>query len=341
MKRSMKLFERLLDSDVKADLLTLFHNNAHLADTSEGLAKRIGRNATEAQRELEDLVELGILRKVEVFSFGVDRDKEIQDAISKQLALGELPESIQAEASKASAVQIPKMPTGLKILDELLPDGLPSVNTILILSDPGAGEEHLLAHFVAQQMEGGKSIAYVTLDNFPANVRQSVQFYMSKDNPDWGSLFFVDCYSRTVGVESEEEQAVEPDNLTGINIALSDIMSKRAISLIVINSFNTLIRKRGGHSAIEFLRVLVARSRQAKCLSLLNMNRKAFHPAVVASAQDVADGVIELKMEETQSGAERSLRVLKMVGTKHLSTWRPYKISDDGSLIDIGPDGNP
>ena len=62
MKRSMKLFERLLDSDVKADLLTLFHNNAHLADTSEGLAKRIGRNATECQRELEDLVELGILR---------------------------------------------------------------------------------------------------------------------------------------------------------------------------------------------------------------------------------------------------------------------------------------
>jgi KaiC/GvpD/RAD55 family RecA-like ATPase len=336
----MKLFERLLDTDVKADLLTLFHNNAHLADTSDGLAKRIGRNAAEVQRELEDLVELGILKKVEFFSFGVDRDKEIQDAISKQLALGELPDGLQAEAIKASAIQIPKIPTGLKILDNVLPDGLPSVNTILILSDPGAGEDHLLAHFVAQQMEADKGIAYVTLDNFPANVRQAVQFHMSKDNPDWSSLVFVDCYSRTVGVESDEAQTVEPDNLTGINIALSDIMNKKTISLIAVNSFSTLIRKRGGHSAIEFLRVLVARSRQARCLSFLTMNRKAFHPAVVASAQDVAEGVIELKMDESQTGAERSLRVLKMVGAKHLSTWRPYEISDDGSFIDMGADNS-
>ena len=93
----MKLFERLLDSDVKADLLTLFHNNARLADSSEGLAQRVGRSPGEVQRELEDLVELGILRKVEVYSFGIDRDREIQDAISKQLALGQIagPETLQ------------------------------------------------------------------------------------------------------------------------------------------------------------------------------------------------------------------------------------------------------
>jgi KaiC/GvpD/RAD55 family RecA-like ATPase len=336
MKRSMKLFERLLDTDVKADLLTLFHNNAHMADTSEGLAKRVGRSATEVQRELEDLVELGILRRTEVYSFGVDRDKEIQDAISKQLALGELPESIQTEASKPTAAQIPKMPTGLKILDKMLPDGLPAVSTLLILSDPGSGEENILTHFVAQQLERDRPIAYVTLDNFPANIRQAVQIRVSKDTPDWSLLVFVDCYSRTVGVESEEEQTVEPDNLTGINIALSDIMGKKAVSLIVLNSFNTLIRKRGAHSAIEFLRVLVARTRQARCLSLVTMNRKAFHPAIVASAQDVADGVIELKVEEGESGSGLSLRVLKMVGAKHLNTWTPYEISEDGSLIDAG-----
>lgn len=78
MKRSMKLFERLLDTDVKADLLTLFHNNPNLSETSDGLARRVGRNPTEVHHELEDLAELGILRKVEMYSFGVDRDKEIQ-----------------------------------------------------------------------------------------------------------------------------------------------------------------------------------------------------------------------------------------------------------------------
>ncbi len=133
----MKLFERLLDTDVKADLLTLFHNNANLSETPEGLAKKVGRNPVEVQRELEDLVELGILKKVEVYSFGMDRDKEIQDAISKQLALGEIIAPEGSVGTKAKLV--PKINTGVEIIDKLLPGGLPSTCTIVLLSDPGAG----------------------------------------------------------------------------------------------------------------------------------------------------------------------------------------------------------
>jgi KaiC/GvpD/RAD55 family RecA-like ATPase len=136
-----------------------------------------------------------------------------------------------------------------------------------------------------------------------------------------------------VGVESEEAETVDPENLSAISIAISDIMSKEAISLIVIDSFNTLIRKRGVRSAIELLRVLVARARQARCLCFVTMNRKAFHPAIVASAQDIVDGVIELKTEESAEGIARSLRVLKMLGVKHLTTWTPYDISDDAKFI--------
>jgi len=331
MKRSMKLFERLLDTDVKADLLTLFHNNARLSDTSEGLARRIGRNPAEVQRELEDLVELGILRKIEVYSFGVDRDREIQDAISKQLALGEIDESGQAEI--AAALQMPRVRTGPEILDSVLPDGMLATSAVLILSDPGAQEEILLGHFVSSTLQAGKSAVYVTLDNFPANIRRIVGSHLRSKPIDWGNLTFIDCYSKTVGVESEEAFAVDPENLSGISISISEIMSKKTISLIILDSFNTLIRKRGVRSAIELLRVIVARSRQARSLCFVTMNRKAFHPAIVASAQDIVDGVIELKVEESERGITRSLRILKMVGIKHLTTWVPYDVSDDGKLV--------
>jgi KaiC/GvpD/RAD55 family RecA-like ATPase len=63
------------------------------------------------------------------------------------------------------------------------------------------------------------------------------------------------------------------------------------------------------------------------------MNRKAFHPAIVASAQDIADGVIELKVEESPSGMALSLRVFKMIGAKHSTGWVRYSISDDGELV--------
>lgn len=335
MNRSVKIFERLLDTDVKADLLTLFHNNMNLSDTSDGLARKLGRSAAEVQRELEDLVQLGILKKTEVYSYGVERDKEIQDAISKQLALGEVlgPEIAQAELSRTSGLQVAGVPTGLDILDKVLPDGLPATSTVLILSDPGSGEESLLAHFLVQQMQAAKSVVYVTLDNFPANIRQIVQSHLAKGNVDWSSLIFIDCYSTAVGAESDEPLTVDPENLSAISIAISDVVSKKAVSLIIVNSFNTLIRKRGNRSASEFLRVLVARARQAKCLCLVTMNRKAFHPALVASAQDIVDGVVELKIEETPEGIERYLRILKMIGVRHLTTWKAYEISDEGEIV--------
>jgi KaiC/GvpD/RAD55 family RecA-like ATPase len=336
MKRSTKLFERLLDTDVKADLLTLFHNNANLQDSPEGLARKIGRSATEVQRELEDLVQLGILKKVEVYSFGTERDREIQDAISKQLALGELQDSTQTEMAGPPALQVARTPSGVEIIDKLLPEGMPSTSTTLILSDPGAGEENLLAHFVTQHIQATKSVVYVAFDNFPPNIRQIAQS-QSREPLDWSSLIFVDCYSKTVGVESDESYVVEPENLSAISIAVSDIMSKKTISVIVIDSFNTLIRKRGVRSAIELLRVLVARARQAKCLCFVTMNRKAFHPAIVASAQDIVDGVIELKIEEGPEGVARSLRVLKMLGTKHFTTWVPYEVSDQGKFVSVSP----
>lgn len=175
-KRPMKLFERLLDTDVKADLLTLFHNNANMSETPEGLAKKVGRNPVEVQRELEDLVELGILKKVEVYSFGMDRDKEIQDAISKQLALGEIVGPGGAvSGTGVNARQVPRIRSGIEIIDKMLPDGLPSTCTIVLLTDPGAGPENVVAHMVGRQIESGKTVLYITLDNFPPNIRQSVR----------------------------------------------------------------------------------------------------------------------------------------------------------------------
>jgi KaiC/GvpD/RAD55 family RecA-like ATPase len=331
----MKLFERLLDTDVKADLLTLFHNNATMSDTPEGLARKIGRTADEVQREVDDLVELGILKKVEMYSFATDRDREIQDAISKQLVLGEMP-GVDSQRADAGAA-ITKLRMGLDVLDRVLPDGLPATSAVLLLADPGAGEESLIAHFACQQMQAAESVIYVTLDNFPANIRQILQSQVTKPDFDWSFLTFVDCYSKTVGVESDELYSVDPENLSAISISVSEIMSKRTITLMVINSFNTLIRKRGVRSAIELLRVLVARTRQARCLCFITMNRKAFHPAIVASAQDIVDGVIELKIEESEVGIARSLRVLKMIGARHSTAWTRYDISDEGKFVKASP----
>jgi DNA-binding Lrp family transcriptional regulator len=72
----------LIESEEKADLLTLFHNDARLSGTSEQIAARLGRNPAEVQRALEDFVGLGIIKKVDgIYSYPPDKDRMIQTLI--------------------------------------------------------------------------------------------------------------------------------------------------------------------------------------------------------------------------------------------------------------------
>ena len=81
---------RLLSSKVKGELLVLFHRNPGLMDSTEGIAKRIGRSATAIQLDLDDLVEMGVLGKKAVGSSEIvflDRrkDKEVIDLVGVHL----------------------------------------------------------------------------------------------------------------------------------------------------------------------------------------------------------------------------------------------------------------
>jgi KaiC/GvpD/RAD55 family RecA-like ATPase len=328
LKRSTKLFERLLDSDVKAKLLTLFHNDPELSETAEGLASRVGADVDEVRRCTEDLVELRLLKKSEYYTFSPGRDMEIQDAISKQLDLGEQPAVPQGSLSEKDRIS-----TGVGVIDGLLPDGLPASLTVLILSEPGCGDDNLLAHFAAKHTEKNQ-VVYVTFDNFPDNIRQLVDTIRHGESPQRSKLTFIDCYSKNVGLEGSEDHAVNPEDLPAVNIALSETTSRPGVSLVVVDSLDTVIRKRGVRTAIEFLNSLVARARQSGYLCLVNLNGKAFHSAVVAAVMDIVDGVIQLRVDESQQQLARSLRIFKMP-VKHLSKWTGYEISDEGEFLAV------
>ena len=90
MSEGSEMLSKLLSSDIKGDLLVLFHKNPGLIDTSEGVARRIGRNADAIEPDVKDLLELGVLRRKkigerEVIMLDKARDNEIQAAIEKHI----------------------------------------------------------------------------------------------------------------------------------------------------------------------------------------------------------------------------------------------------------------
>jgi len=81
-----KLIERLIGTDIKAQLLMLFRRHPNLGVTIEDLATRIGREPAQIRKDVDDFVQLGLLKESKYYQLNFERDMEIQQAISARLA---------------------------------------------------------------------------------------------------------------------------------------------------------------------------------------------------------------------------------------------------------------
>ena len=82
-----ELSEKLIGSEIKAELLRLFHMNPGILDTVEGIARRVGRLPKDVEAEISPLVEVGVLRrerfgKLDIVSLNTGKDKEIRDRLA-------------------------------------------------------------------------------------------------------------------------------------------------------------------------------------------------------------------------------------------------------------------
>jgi predicted transcriptional regulator len=85
-----QMLATLLSSEIKGDLLTLFHRNPGLVDSIDGVARRIGRTGTTIEQDVKSLVSLGVLKlkkigTIEVLSLNRTRDREILEALANHI----------------------------------------------------------------------------------------------------------------------------------------------------------------------------------------------------------------------------------------------------------------
>jgi DNA-binding transcriptional ArsR family regulator len=82
------LLERLLSSEAKGEMLTLFHKNPGLVDTVDGIGRRVGKSKEQIEVDVKDFVEMGILKaikagKLTLYSLNAQRDQEIQASLAE------------------------------------------------------------------------------------------------------------------------------------------------------------------------------------------------------------------------------------------------------------------
>jgi len=319
---------KLLGSDTRAELLTFFHSNPRTADSLEGLAARVGRKPGEIENDLTELVEIGLLREQKIYSLDPDRDATLQREISDEL------KETTAQQEQEPLEEVTRELTGIEIIDHIVPSGIPSPAMLLIMGDPGTAKRELCLEFVAKCLRQNRRVVYLTLEQSPEEIRASLSG-MGNLGPLVGpfgrperlrDLVMIDCYSPQIGMTSDEELSADPNNLSELSIAVSKALKNRVEGLFLLDSLDTLIRKRGLASSLELIRTLRAKTRIAKFDSIVTLNRQAFPTAILAAVQESADGVFEMKVQEEPSGLTRYFRVPKMRGTSHHSAWRAYEL---------------
>jgi len=90
MPQPKRILNKLLSSNTKADLLTLFNEKTRLSAEREQVAKRIGRTPAEIDKDLEDLIEVGIIsrkktRRSEMIQYDSKRAAEIQRILANYI----------------------------------------------------------------------------------------------------------------------------------------------------------------------------------------------------------------------------------------------------------------
>src|SRR5215467_3967587 len=302
------LLDKLIGSETKAELLMYFHNNPESAETLDSISAKLQRKPQEIARDISDLVEIGLLEEVRFISFNRDRDEELQRELTQRFSSPGPLEDLSPTLSRS--------PTGVAIVDLLLPNGYPSGSAVLLMGDPATGKTTLLMQLAIMALKQGRDVVYATLDDFPDSVRDAMRLmgteprqYETEGNR---RLVFIDCYSFLVGVKSEEEYSEDPQRLSDLSITISKALSEsRSPSnvLLAMDSLTTLLQRSGVRPSFDLLHPLVAKIRSSKASFLGSLSRKAFHPAIIAAIQDKVDGVLEMKAEDTKDGLARYIRV--------------------------------
>ncbi|MCR6668999.1 MAG: hypothetical protein NDF51_03265, partial [archaeon YNP-WB-040] len=154
---------------------------------------------------------------------------------------------------------------GLAVLDEVLPNGIPRNNMIMILGEGGTGKSVFMLHLMYSRLFAGEPCIFMCFDDTPLSILQSANSFNWNllDYAGKGLLRFIDCYSfrmspdkasipeYVVYVENPRELYGLVDVLTG----LMDRLGMKGRGAVFIDSLTELMSLSESAVALEVVKI--------------------------------------------------------------------------------------
>lgn len=237
-------------------------------------------------------------------------------------------EALAEDAPRA----LPKAPTGIEGLDEILSGGLPRGRPTLVCGSAGCGKTLLAMEFLVRgARQFGEPGAYISFEETEAELAQNVVSlgFDVEDLVEAGKLAF-----DHVHVERQEIEETGEYGLDGLFVRLALAIDSVGARRVVLDTLEALF---AGFTDVAILRSELRRLfgwlKERGVTAVITGERGDGALTRQGLEEYVSDCVILLDHRVTDQVSTRRLRVVKYRGTSHGTNEYPFLIDDEGLTV--------
>lgn len=230
----------------------------------------------------------------------------------------------QGKSGASGRVKIRKLPTGVPGLDEILGGGLPEYSFNIIAGAPGCGKTTLAHQVMFANATPERPAIYFTVLGEPAikMLRYQQQYSFFEDAKLSGAIRFINL----------SQVVLDHDLGAVLDTIIKEVESSNA-SIVIVDSFRTVVRKAQGSSSEVELQGFV----QRLALHLTSWQATTFliGEYVEGELRDnpvftVADGLFWLYQSVERNSIVRKMQIMKLRGQESVTGLHTFRITDHG-----------
>ncbi|HEY9204812.1 MAG TPA: ATPase domain-containing protein [Candidatus Methanoperedens sp.] len=226
--------------------------------------------------------------------------------------------------------------TGMQRFDKFLGGGIKKGSNIIFIGPPMSGKEVILNQIMYHAAAKNNN-AVITVNTYEPGNRILEWFKENKLVLPESRIGIVDCITKMIGREVDDDENIKivssPVDLTDIGVKISqffEIFSFRKNirkTQLYINSLSTLLMYSNLKTVFRFLYVFTGRIKAAGGLGIYVLESGIHDVQVIATLNQLFDGVIEVKSENDKN----FIRIMGI--SPKPSPWLEYEI--DGANVRI------
>lgn len=239
---------------------------------------------------------------------------------------------------------------GIEMFLEILPDGIPRNNLILLLGETGTAKSFVMLELLHKILSVCREPCifvniddpYLSVEQHAATLGWDIQKFANS-----GQLKFLDCFSfRMDTKETPQHVKLVPDpkdlrSLTASLFSLIDelqMLGKGAVFVDSLTEMFTLVSESGPllHQVIDTVKSWRAKGCKERHVTFFCSHHLGIeqYKELEALLFYTVDGIVDLRFDpallERKQVLSRQLRVREMKGTRHQTRWVPFAITDQG-----------